>query len=79
MVGRKRGRGEEEEISLDCDNGHPMVLVPKEVRTSCLARIDTSMNIEHHHAIALGATIGERHILVLRWPTVQRRWRRMLP
>ena len=37
MVGRKRGRGEEEEISLDCDNGHPMVLVPKEVRTSCLA------------------------------------------
>ena len=32
MVGRKRGRGEEEgEISLDCDNGHPMVLVPKEV------------------------------------------------
>ena len=45
MVGRKRGRGEEEEISLDCDNGHPMVLVPKEVRTSCLARIDTSMNM----------------------------------
>ena len=34
MVGRKRGRGEEEEeeeISLDCDNGHPMLLVPKEV------------------------------------------------
>ena len=33
MVGRKRGRGDEEEgeISLDCDNGHPMLLVPKEV------------------------------------------------
>ena len=71
MVGRKRGRGEEEEISLDCDNGHPMVLVPKEVRTSCLAWSSI--------AIALGATIGERHILVLRWPTVQRRWRGMLP
>ena len=32
MVGRKRGRGDEEdEISLECDNNHPMVLVPKEV------------------------------------------------
>ena len=32
MVGRKRGRGEmDEEISRECDNGHPMVLVPKEV------------------------------------------------
>ena len=32
MVGRKRGRGEEEGGGPECGNGHEMVKVPREVR-----------------------------------------------
>ena len=60
MVGRKRGRGEmDEEISRECDNGHPMVLVPKEV-IDPIAIVPTP-------CFSAGEATGEGHSMVLRW------------
>ena len=61
MVGRKRGRGDmDEEISRECDNGHPMVLVPKEV-INPVALVPMM-------CVSAGEATGEGHSMVLRWP-----------
>ena len=60
MVGRKRGRGEmDEEISRECDNGHPMVLVPKEVINP--------IELVPMTCFSAGEATGEGHSMVLRW------------
>ena len=51
----------DEEISRECDNGHPMVLVPKEV-INPVALVPTPTT-----CFSAGEATGEGHSVVLRW------------